>query len=189
MSVRLVNMPNLRRRASPHESNRAVRRSRRRGHARHSRTTRATGAGPPIARASLASAHGVGQEPLAGGTPTTLASGGGLYFLAVDATSVYWTDNLTGTVMSIPIDGVPDGGTPTTLASGQNQPAGMALDGKSVYWANNGSGTLMKVPLSGGAVTTLATMQTAAQFVAVDATSVYWSNYVGKGNVMKLTPK
>ncbi|MGA9657376.1 MAG: hypothetical protein WBV96_26055, partial [Polyangia bacterium] len=75
--------------------------------------------------------------------------------IAVDSTSVYWTDNGTsansysdGTVMKVPIGG----GIPTTLASGQNKPVGIAVDSTSVYWTNNGTsansysdGTVMKL--------------------------------------------
>jgi len=84
-----------------------------------------------------------------GGAPTTLASGhpGDI---AVDATSVYWTDFDTssgsggsnGTVMKVPVGG----GPPTILASGQNWLDGIAVDATSVYWTtdnSNGDGMLL----------------------------------------------
>ena len=42
------------------------------------------------------------KVPLGGGSPTTLASGQSQpYRLAVDATSVYWTNHASGTVMKL----------------------------------------------------------------------------------------
>jgi hypothetical protein len=82
---------------------------------------------------------------LSGGTPRTLASNQGPVGIAVDATSVYWTDwtdSGEGTVMKVPIGG----GDPTTLASGQSSPSCLAVDETSVYWtAGTGDdGTVMK---------------------------------------------
>ena len=77
------------------------------------------------------------KVPLAGGTPTTLASPGRIpNAIAVDATSIYWLTEQQrngGTVMKVPLAG----GTPTTLASAQAAPVGIAVDATSVYWVNS----------------------------------------------------
>ena len=135
--------------------------------------------------------------PTGGGTPTTLASGQDFpVAIAVDSTSVYWTNAASastgpaGTVMKVPITG---GTNPTILASAQDRPYAIAVDSTTVYWLNSGTylvsnGAVMKVPIIGGTPTTLASGQNGPTAVAVDAASVYWTNINGN-TVMKLTPK
>jgi hypothetical protein len=92
------------------------------------------------------------------------------YGIAVDATSVYWTENDNpGTVMKVALGG----GSPTTLASAQSEPQCIALNATGVYWTT--SGPVMSVPLNGGSPTTLAPGQGPPNGIAVDATSVYWT--------------
>jgi hypothetical protein len=121
--------------------------------------------------------------PVGGGTTTTLASDsvGTPQAMAVDATSVYWSDNATIFKMAL------TGGVPTTLASQQNYPSSIAVDATSIYWTNGSSigGTTMKAPLTGGSPTTLASSQTQPGGIAVDATSVYWANDNDPGQVMR----
>jgi sugar lactone lactonase YvrE len=119
------------------------------------------------------------KVPLDGGTLTTLASGQSMpTAVAVDLTSVYWTE--PGTVMKVSLDG----GTPTALAS-SGEPEGVAVDTTSVYWTDAAAGTVMKVPLDGGTPTTLASGQSHPTAIVVDATSVYWISY-SSGDIMKM---
>jgi len=60
-------------------------------------------------------------------------------FLAVDATSVYWTDSVSGTVMKCAISGC--GTAPTLLASGK-EPWRVAAGAAAVYWTDFTSGTV-----------------------------------------------
>lgn len=102
--------------------------------------------------------------------------------IAVDSTSVYWTNSIdNGSVMKVPLGGGPS----ITLASAQTEVAGIAVDSTSVYWVNSGNGTngtVMKIPLDGGALTTLASGQSDPKGITVDGASIYWTNTSGEGN-------
>jgi sugar lactone lactonase YvrE len=108
-------------------------------------------------------------------------------FLAVDATSAYWTttsNDMTGSVMKVSRRG----GVPTMLATHQLQPTNLVVDATHVYWVNYQGGAVMKVPLAGGSPTTLAAAEY-PQGLAVDATSVYWtsdSRGPARGSIMKV---
>ena len=89
-----------------------------------------------------AACSAAGSNCQAGRCFVTLASGQNYPFaIAVDATSVYWTNKSSvGGVMKVPLGG----GSPTILASGQS--VGIAVDATSVYWTYYGSSTVMKAP-------------------------------------------
>ena len=113
---------------------------------------------------------GITKVPLGGGAPvvlTTLSA----YDIAVNATTIYWTNG--NTIEQMPIGG----GTPTVFAAGQYGASRIAIDGASVYWSIYSGGdadSIMKAPLAGGAPVTLASGLTSVSDLAVDATNVYW---------------
>ena len=77
------------------------------------------------------------------GTVTTLAaSQPGANCVAVDATTLYWTNYDGGSVMKAP----KGGGSATLIAFNQDVPDGITVDGTSVYWTNYEGGTVMKAP-------------------------------------------
>jgi hypothetical protein len=62
--------------------------------------------------------------------------------IAVDATSVYWTDgNGDGHINKAPLTG----GTSTTIATGQYGSNSIAVDATSVYWQESGTGTVTRL--------------------------------------------
>ncbi|MGB8294230.1 MAG: hypothetical protein WCG85_02260 [Polyangia bacterium] len=87
------------------------------------------------------------KMPLDGGSPVTLVSGrapfSSVASIAVDGSSVYWTNGADlysgGAVMKAPLGG----GTPTKLALAQDSPGRIAVDDTSVYWATRN--TVVKV--------------------------------------------
>jgi hypothetical protein len=138
--------------------------------------------------ANYGEAIGQGQllkVSIAGGVPVLLASGHEFGRIAVDASSVYFTDGNAGTVMKVPIGGGPT----TTLASGQAGARAIAVDATHVYWTSYSSagcpdddgpcspdGAIRRVPISGGVATTLASGQASPAGLAVDEQNVYWTN-------------
>ena len=103
--------------------------------------------------------------------------------IAVDGTSLYWTNNNDGTIRKMALGG----GVPVTLATGQASPWAIAVDGTNVYWTNLGDGTIRKVALGGGVPTTLASGQAGPSGIAVNGTGIYWTNNHG-GTVMMSPP-
>jgi hypothetical protein len=150
---------------------------------------------------SYGEAIGQGQllkVPVAGGVPVLLASGHEFGRIAVDASSVYFTDGNAGTVMKVPIAGGPT----TTLAVGQAGARAVAVDATHVYWTSYSSagcpddggpcspdGAIRRVPIGGGIVTTLASGQESPAGLAVDEQNVYWTSLgirIQDGSVRKV---
>ncbi len=101
------------------------------------------------------------------------------YAIAVDFMSVYWTDNLGGSVMKVPIMG----GTATTLAV-MPRAYSLAIDATNVYFSggDGSSAVVGRVPLQGGSTTPITSGIPGVSGLAVDATHVYWGFPVEAGN-------
>jgi sugar lactone lactonase YvrE len=131
-----------------------------------------------------AGAGTVATAPIAydGGAGQVLATGSANpLFLTADATTLYWTTEVGGEVLSVP----KSGGAVTTIAVGQGNPHGIVVDGPHLYWVNHGDGLVMRAPSGGGSATVLAMGQQGPMGLAVDAVSLYWTNSVS-GTVMRL---
>ena len=122
------------------------------------------------------------QQPVRG-TRTSLTSSVGAHGIAVDATSVYWTDDSDRTVKSVPLTG----GAYTVVASAQDAVSGIAVDATSKR--------LLDCPLQGdesifgrGHSPTSLASATYGTVIAVNGTSVYWFNS-GAGAVSSTVKK
>ncbi len=98
--------------------------------------------------------------------------------VAIDATSIYWTASLDGTVMKANLDG----SNVTVLADNQFTPTDIVVDSTSVYWLSQvstvfGHGLVSRVPLAGGPLTVLASgLPSTGAGLAVHAGSVYFES-------------
>jgi hypothetical protein len=119
-------------------------------------------------------------------SPTTMANGTVIEWVAIDTKSFYWTSTYDGTAFSCPLAGC--GGTPTPIASGLTIPWHITVDATNVYMAVwNGSinapakngGEIVKCPLGGctGAPAALSKVENEPYQVAVDTDSVYWAGF------------
>ena len=98
--------------------------------------------------------------------------------LALDATSVYLTNEHDQAniweILRIPRAG----GAPVSVDSGASPYVDLAVDAQSIYWTEEAGGVVRKKPLSGGASVLLAASgnsTTKAAFIAVNAVGVYWA--------------
>jgi hypothetical protein len=103
--------------------------------------------------------------------------------VAVDATSIYWTDPGGGQVMKAPTAG---GVAATTLATGQETPTAITLDTMNVYWTTYDS--ILSVSINGGTPNPIATGQTGVSVIAVNGTTVYWNANGGTGGSVMIAP-
>jgi sugar lactone lactonase YvrE len=125
------------------------------------------------------------KVPINGGTPQTIAvGGGGVSFITIDGASVYFANQYNGEVMKAPLDG--DGGQTVTLSSVGTgaSPAGVAVDAVNLYWTNLNGGTIDAVPIGGGSTTTLASGITFPLLLTLDSQNVYVT--CGDGTILSI---
>jgi len=118
-------------------------------------------------------------------TPVILASGQGGQGIAVDTSTVYWTNGgSSAPVMKCAKAGCSK--TPTTITTGQGYPAGIVSDGTIVAWAN-GDGSIKTCPANFTCTTpsVIATTQQSPWGIAMDSNYIYWTNDVPNGTVMR----
>jgi hypothetical protein len=101
-------------------------------------------------------------------------------YLAMDATSVYWTAQ--GSVLKSPVAG----GSVVTLVTRSDDASSIVVSATGVYWCAGKDGSyLLSIPLEGGHVTTLAADIAWTPAVVGDATNLYWADQ-GQGTVMSV---
>jgi hypothetical protein len=120
---------------------------------------------------NLVGTTGLARASLDGGAPFTLAHGNP-YQVAVDDTSVYWTDGMTGTLSKTAKNG---DATEVILFSSAKNALALALDDGNVYWGTS-DGDVVRATAEGKNSVTLASSSSGfpGNF-AIDATNVYWA--------------
>jgi hypothetical protein len=153
----------------------------------------AADAGPATGPISVGGAMGSQPVVVVGGTSSTsqaappsqaslvtLAAGQTCpWEMAIDATSVYWTDcgdPTGGYVLTVPKAG--GGNGIVALATGDRL-SGIAVGGSNVYWvasnADASSGAIMTVPVGGGTPTRFAPQSGSPSHLALDSAFAYWT--------------
>lgn len=129
-------------------------------------------------------AGNVARAPKGGGQKQILATPvDGAVGVAVDATSVYFTDwNSQGAVSRVPLGG----GVMSQIASAEPWPRSVFVDGGTVYWTGQGStgqanGVVRSKASSGGPESPLsiAVGQFLPEGIAAFQGQVYWTTYYG----------
>lgn len=108
--------------------------------------------------------------------PTLLFSGGvDITAVAVDDTSVYWTDFVDDTVKAANKSG---NGELHLVGTG-NGAHGITVASGDVYWTDFGSGKIARATVDEGPMDVIASGQLGASDVAVLGSDVYWTTYDG----------
>ncbi|MCK6574532.1 hypothetical protein L6V77_25920 [Myxococcota bacterium] len=117
----------------------------------------------------------VRRAPLGGGASELVANGQARpYAVAIDATTVYWTNESFGLGQGELVSAPKAGGMPVRVATGLSGPHNVALDGTHAWLAEMWSAQLSRVPLAGGAVEVIAAGLDGMSGLDVDATHVYF---------------
>jgi hypothetical protein len=112
------------------------------------------------------------KVPIAGGTPTVLAT---------ETANAVALSGSTLVVGSADIQAFDLAGDPTIilLGTGQNDPRAVAADSRNAYWITT-AGVVASAPIATGGMKTLASGQGGYYGIAVDASNVYFTNsYAG----------
>lgn len=128
-----------------------------------------------------------GGGPPCTATPTAIAEHQSMPTgIAVDATSIFWTNGnqqgTGGSVMRAPLSG----GAPTQVGQSAN-PGAIAVDTTMVYWTDLSEGTIRGVFKDGTGPTVLASGSLAPVSIAVDSPYVYWTNIMADATVGSVT--
>jgi hypothetical protein len=117
--------------------------------------------------------------PLRGAAPapvcwrgTELARGEASY-LAVDASTVFWTEPTTGRVMAVPIAGGPS----RVIAEHQGNPKGLAVHEDWLFWTTGTAGTIVKARRSGADRAVVVSGENNPSALAIHDGFLYWANY------------
>ncbi len=105
--------------------------------------------------------------------------------IAVDASYIYWSDNVSNTISRANLDGT---GVNQSFISGLDAPNGIAVDGTHIYWGNRTTNTIGRASLDGtGADQSFISGASGPMGVAVDGTHIYWTNFtsntIGRANL------
>jgi virginiamycin B lyase len=121
--------------------------------------------GKAIGRAKL-----TGAEPNNAFLPLTAEP----YYIAVNASHIYWSNPAGNTIGRATISG---GTVEESFITGASAPSGIALDSTYVYYGNSGTATIGRATLAGGSVNqSFITGAGSPLGVAVNASNVFWAN-------------
>jgi hypothetical protein len=127
----------------------------------------------------------VNSLPVAGGTPTVLASGlDSPSSVATDGARLYWNAYWTGDIMSIPIDGSEE---PTVHANGGSELGGPVVDATNIYWCSPKAGTIWVIPKNGTQAKELVSGQPYPQALVMHDQTLFWANG-DSGEILSLAP-